>query len=77
MFGFEKDEAEGLGSKGRFAVREERFIGDKKPAPAYRHRSWWLLHNCIAHPLLGIAPSKPTFWFHDWTSRRLNHDEDG
>lgn len=43
-----------------------------------RHRSqgslgaWWVVHNCIAHPLLGLRVAKPTVWFHDWTSMRLN-----
>jgi hypothetical protein len=30
---------------------------------------WWMVHNCIAHPLMGIAPVQLFFNFHDYTSR--------
>jgi hypothetical protein len=36
------------------------------------HHGWWLIHNIIAHPLIGIAPCRATFQFHDWTSEKLN-----
>lgn len=32
---------------------------------------WWLVHNLIAHVLIGLFPFKPFFQFHDWTSRRM------
>ncbi len=35
-------------------------------------RSWWLVHNLVAHPLIGILPFKPFFAFHDWTSHRMH-----
>ena len=37
-----------------------------------RHVLWWLLHNCVAHPMLGMVPGAPTVRFHDWSSDRLN-----
>lgn len=37
-----------------------------------RHRLWWLIHNCVAHPLIGILPYKPFFDFHDYTSAKIN-----
>lgn len=40
--------------------------------PLFRHHLWWLLHNCISHPLLGVFPTKGMVWFHDWTSQHLN-----
>ncbi|MEK6829898.1 MAG: hypothetical protein AABY15_07295 [Nanoarchaeota archaeon] len=124
MFGFLKEEAEELGSVGRFYKRIEKFrkrnirektawavyreesssyperlkswnkqkLSKLKPAnlreprkpsrpnvpkfriipPVIEHHFWWLLHNCIAHMLIGIIPVKWFFTFHDWTSRKLN-----
>jgi hypothetical protein len=40
--------------------------------PRAKHHFWWMLHNLVAHPAIGIAPSRTTFDFHDWTSRKLN-----
>lgn len=37
-----------------------------------RHVFWWLVHNCVAHPMIGVAPVKACFDFHDWTSRKIN-----
>lgn len=37
------------------------------------HHLWWLLHNCVAHPALGLVPCQKTVDFHDWTSDKLNH----
>lgn len=35
--------------------------------------TWWLIHNCIAHPMLGVAPrSQLVGWFHDWTATKMN-----
>jgi hypothetical protein len=40
--------------------------------PAAKHHFWWLLHNLVAHPAIGLFPVKTAFDFHDWTSRKLN-----
>lgn len=37
-----------------------------------RHHGWWLVHNCIAHPILGLRASEAAIWFHDWSSKHLN-----
>jgi hypothetical protein len=37
------------------------------------HRFWWLVHNCVAHPLIGVCPIKTFHDFHDWTSIKLNN----
>lgn len=58
------------GAEDRFEKRKEVFRQESKPL--YRHHVWWLIHNCIAHPMIGIAPSKFTFDFHDWTSKKIN-----
>lgn len=36
------------------------------------HHFWWFVHNCIAHPLIGVVPSHLTFQLHDWTSNKIN-----
>ncbi|MDE2100074.1 MAG: hypothetical protein KGL39_22660 [Patescibacteria group bacterium] len=33
-----------------------------------RRRFWWLAHNCIAHPLLGLRECRLTYWLHDQTA---------
>lgn len=43
-----------------------------KNLPRVQHHFWWLLHNLVAHPAIGLVPVKATFDFHDWTSRKLN-----
>ncbi len=35
------------------------------------HYGWWLVHNLVAHILIGILPIKPFFDFHDWTSIKM------
>lgn len=47
------------GSEDRYGARD-------------RNSLWWFVHNCIAHPLIGVAPIKPLFNFHDWTSGKIN-----
>ncbi len=58
------------GSEERFEKRVEVFKQEEEPI--YKHHVWWLIHNCIAHPLIGIVPCKATFDFHDWTSIKIN-----
>jgi hypothetical protein len=68
MFRFEKPED---GSAERFDKRIEVFKQKKKPVAV--HHFWWFVHNCVAHPLIGVLPfAKWTFRFHDWTSHRIN-----
>lgn len=58
------------GAEERFESRLEVF--KKEDKPVYKHHIWWFIHNCVAHPLIGIAPCKSTFDFHDWTSKKIN-----
>lgn len=60
------------GSQKRYWFRQLDWNDTGKSFPMVRHHFWWLLHNCVAHPLLGIWVSKHTVWFHDWTSKHLN-----
>lgn len=72
MFGFEAEEAEQLGSWGRFHKRIDKFKAAGKRCPILQHHCWWLFHNCVAHMLIGLIPHRVTFWLHDWTSKKLN-----
>lgn len=67
MFGFNGPED---GSADRYEARLARF--DAADEPRRRHHFWWLVHNCVAHPLIGLVPVKAFFDFHDWTARRIN-----
>ena len=40
--------------------------------PRLRHHFWWMIHNCVAHILIGIMPFNIFFRFHDWTSDKIN-----
>ena len=57
-------------SLGRFRNRLENWLG--KPSGFTEHARWWLLHNCVAHPLLGLFPNQRAVSYHDWTSMKLN-----
>lgn len=68
MFDFEKPE---IGSHARF--QERLVIFKKKEIPLQIHYIWWVTHNCVAHPLIGLLPwFEWTFDFHDYTSRKIN-----
>jgi len=58
------------GAGERFEARVEGFKQESKPV--FKHHVWWFIHNCIAHPMIGLAPCKKTFDFHDWTSKKIN-----
>lgn len=58
------------GSKERFHSRINVYKKEEKPV--YKHHAWWLVHNCVAHPLIGFLPCKATFDFHDWTYKKIN-----
>jgi hypothetical protein len=62
------------GSAYRYAKRQRRWTAEVRRWPRLRHHGWWLLHNVIAHPLVGVWPATPAIRFHDLTSRRLNRN---
>lgn len=59
-------------SEARYARRRFAWAANHRVLPLVRHHAWWLLHNAVSHPLLGVAPTRPMVWFHDWTSMHLN-----
>lgn len=61
------------GAMGRYLARIQKFVTDKRPHPRLRHHALWVLHNCVAHPILGLTASDPAIEFHELTSAWLNH----
>ena len=61
-----------MGSEDRFTKRQEWWKQTGKSFPLVRHHFWWVLHNVVSHPLLGVFPFQWTVDFHDWTSKHLN-----
>jgi len=61
-----------MGSEARYYRRQGWWKTDHPFLPLVRHHWWWLLHNCVSHPILGLWPSRWTVWFHDWTAMYLN-----
>ena len=60
------------GSEERYHERLEKH--DDTYGSRRRHHFWWILHNCLAHFLIGIFPIKIFFQFHDYTARKINLD---
>jgi hypothetical protein len=59
-------------SHGRFYQRLALFKGDGKAYPRLRHFGFWLIHNCLVHPLLGVVPRPFVLDLHELSSRWLN-----
>ncbi len=59
-------------SVARYDHRVERWRMETRFLPGARHHAWWLLHNVVSHPLLGISTGNFALWLHDWTSQHLN-----
>jgi hypothetical protein len=53
----------------------DRYAARRETRPWLAHTAWWLVHNCVAHPLIGVFPRRPAFRFHDWTSRKMHGRE--
>ena len=51
---------------------EERYDDALARAPWLKHQFYWIIHNVIAHPLIGIFPHQIFFELHDWTSRKMH-----
>jgi hypothetical protein len=62
---------ETFGAELRHRKRIAKWNAATRVVPGLRHRAWWILHNAIAHPMIGVWPTRATVWFHDWTSKRL------
>lgn len=59
-------------SRGRFYSRLERWKKDGKAFPRTRHHVQWLIHNCVVHPLIAVAPVTFLLELHELSSRWLN-----
>lgn len=59
-------------SYGRFGWRIEKW--EDETGSALPHHFWWFVHNCIAHPMIGVLPVRRTFAFHDYTSKKINRE---
>lgn len=62
-------------SEARYKLRLAKFRGDGRRWPRLRHHALWLLHNCVAHPLLALTTSDPAIELHELTSQWLNHED--
>lgn len=60
------------GSYRRYLGRKRKWARQRPWLSALRHHGWWLAHNLLAHPWLGVSPSPRAIAFHDWTSLHLN-----
>jgi hypothetical protein len=61
-----------FGAAFRHRKRIAKWEKATRVLPRLRHDAWWVLHNVVSHPVLGVWPSATSVWFHDWTSQRLN-----
>jgi hypothetical protein len=50
----------------------QRYDERRKARPWTAHRFWWVVHNVLSHPLIGLIPVKVAFKFHDWTSYKMH-----
>ncbi len=53
----------------------ERYRTRRSERPWIQHTFWWIVHNVVAHPMIGLFPLRICFAFHDWTSRRMHGRE--
>ena len=51
---------------------EQRYLERSSVRPWAAHTFWWVIHNVVAHPLIGVLPLRPAFKFHDWTSYKMH-----
>ncbi len=66
-------------AEGRYRRRLARWTAGRSGpgllAARLAHRGWWLLHNLVVHPLLGLVHGRRALALHDWTGRRLDADD--
>lgn len=61
-----------MSSQDRYRHRRLLWEKNHRVLPQARHHVWWVLHNLLSHPVLGVWPSTRAIRFHDWTSHHLN-----
>lgn len=75
MFDFKKEALRNAeGAYERYRARIPWFTYDgRKPYGVVCHHLFWMLHNCVAHPLMGIFHKRRDLRaFHELTSHWLN-----
>jgi len=60
------------GAHQRYKYRTVLYQTDGRKRPRLRHHFYWLLHNCVAHPILGVFINRHAVEFHELTSKWLN-----
>lgn len=63
---------EGDSAHDRYLERQVAFARRFGVAGRLLHAGAWMLHNCVAHPLLGLLPGRWTLRLHDRTADWLN-----
>jgi hypothetical protein len=57
-------------------LRYQRDGGFQRSTPPVVARwGWWILHNVLAHILIGIAPCAVTFAFHDYSAAQMQVED--
>lgn len=60
-------------SAGRFQYRLNVFKTDGRPHPVLRHWGFWVIHNCVVHPMMAVSPSSFLLELHELSSYWVNH----
>jgi len=47
---------------------------EKPKVKGVARTAWWVLHNCVAHPLIGLFPKDWAFALHDRTAAKMDVD---
>lgn len=71
-FGFDRPED---GSQARFVTDVAAHQRKTVVTPWGGFRTWWIIHNLVAHPCIAVFPQRWAFKFHDWTSRKMHGRE--
>lgn len=66
------EEEDDGGSEDRYHRRIEIFKNQYAKHPRLEHHAFWVIHNCVAHPFLGLLPRRETVQFHTLTSNWLH-----
>jgi hypothetical protein len=59
-------------SSQRYHYRISKFVASGAKYPKLAHHFFWLLHNCVSHPILAFWLNQKSIEFHQLTSNWLN-----
>ncbi len=60
-----------LHSVSSFWLNKVEDVEVPRPNVPEAHAGWWLFHNLVAHPLIGMLPIQATFDLHDWSAEKM------